>query len=364
MIYLDYAATSWPKPQSVIDACNDAFLHAGNPGRGAHEAALWSARCLYGTREMVAKLFGCEPMQVVFAQNATMALNEAISQIEGEIITTAMEHNSVLRPLYARGNYRVVPAPDGELNVQNVVDAIGPETKAVVMTHASNLTGEIYDIATVGKVCREKGILFVVDTAQTAGVVPIDMDEMNIDMLAFTGHKGLMGPTGTGGLVVGNRVRPKSFLRGGTGSQSYCLKHPDALPDVLEAGTQNVHGIAGLGAGVKYVLDVGVHNILKHEQELTTYFIDEVSKIKGVTVYRPQCERVGTVSLNVEDLDSAQVCEWLADSGVCVRGGAHCAPLAHEALQTTGGAVRFSFGWMTTKEDVENALEIFKEILQ
>ncbi len=364
MIYLDHAATSWPKPQSVMDACNDAFLHAGNPGRGAHEAALWSLRCMYETREVLARLFGCEPMQVTFAQNATMALNEAIAQIDGEIITTAMEHNSVLRPLHARGNYRVVLAPDGKLNAQDIIDTIGLETKAVIMTHASNLTGEIYDISKVGKACREKGILFIVDAAQTTGVVPIHMEDMCIDLLAFTGHKGLMGPTGTGGLIVGSRVRPKTFLYGGTGSQSHCLEHPKTFPDVLEAGTQNIHGIAGLGAGVRYVLDVGVDNILKHEQKLSTYFIEEISKIAGVTVYRPVCKRVGTISLNVEDVDSAQVCEWLAAAGVCVRGGAHCAPLAHEALQTSGGAVRFSFGWMTTKEDVEKAIEVFREILE
>ncbi len=370
MLYFDHAATSFPKPQCVIEACVDAMEHAGNPGRGAHWPALWSARMLYHTREVLGKLFGCEPSGVVFAQNATMALNEAIAQIDGEILTTAMEHNSVLRPLYRRGNYRIVDAPGGFLDTGSIIKAITPETKAVVMTHASNLTGEIYDIAAVGRACREMGIVFIVDAAQTAGVVPIDVEAMYVDMLAFSGHKGILGPTGTGGLVLGSRMvhgemplRP--FLCGGTGSQSHSLRQPCELPDILEAGTQNVHGLAGLGAGAAYVLDIGVENILAYEQRLVQLFIDGIRDIPGMVLYRPDCRRVGTVALNVEGVSSSDLCEWLAMEDVCVRSGAHCAPLAHEAIGTgDGGAVRFSFGWSTTEQEVLEGIGILKRVLE
>lgn len=369
MLYFDHAATSFPKPKCVIEACADAMAHAGNPGRGAHTAALWSARCIYHTREAVGRLFGCSPDGVVFTQNATMALNEAITQIDGEILTTAMEHNSVLRPLYCRGGYRIVTAPGGVLEPDNVIRAITPETKAVIMTHASNLTGEIYDISAVGRACREKGILFIVDAAQTAGVVPVDVEAMCVDMLAFSGHKGTLGPTGTGGLVLGSRILNKEFdlrplLCGGTGSQSRSLKQPCDLPDLLEAGTQNVHGLAGLCAGISYILDIGVETILAHEQRLVKLFIDGIRSLPGMVIYRPDCRRVGTVALNVADVSPAELCEWLAMENVCVRGGAHCAPLAHDAIGTgESGAVRFSFGWTTTEQEVQKGIDILKHFV-
>lgn len=367
MIYFDHAATSFPKPQCVIDACTRAMEHGGNPGRGAHEAALWSARCLYGTREALARLFHCDPMGIAFTQNATMALNTAIHQVDGEIITTAMEHNSVLRPCEHRGNYRVVKAPGGCLDTQAVIAAIGPNTSAVIMTHASNLTGEIYDIAAVGRHCRENGIIFIVDAAQTAGVVPIDMEAMNIDMLAFSGHKGTLGPTGTGALILGrhflmqNKVRP--LLCGGTGSQSHRLTQPAAMPDILEAGTQNIHGIAGLRAGVQYVLDIGVENILAHEQQLARQFIDGIRAIPGITIYRPDSPRVGTVAFNIQGIEPSEICDLLASQDICVRGGLHCAPLAHQSVGSGSlGAVRFSFGYTNTPAEVTAAITTLWEI--
>jgi len=363
MLYFDNAATSFPKPKIVADACNEAFLHAGNPGRGAHKMALWSLRSLHHTRELIAELFNASPLEVVFCANTTMALNEAIHQIEGEIVTTAMEHNSVLRPCYRRGNYRIVEANDGELKTEKVLNAIGLQTKAVVMTHVSNLTGEIYDIQTIGRYCRENNILFVVDAAQSAGIVPIDTHNMCIDMLAFAGHKGLMGPTGTGGLVVGERVSLKPFIYGGTGSKSHDLSQPREVPDVLESGTQNIHGIAGLGAGIEFVLSVGVPKILNHEQELVGQFIEGISRIQGIKIYRRNCNRVGTVAVNFEGISASDASDWLAGQDVCVRGGAHCAPLAHDALRTgKRGAVRFSFGYFNTVDEINQCLELIHDL--
>ena len=366
MLYFDHAATSYPKPECVKKACMEAFENAGNPGRGSHSAALWSLRTIYSAREAAAKLFNAKsPMEIVFAQNATMALNMAISQADGEILTTAMEHNSVLRPCHARGNYRIVPAQNGILTPQAVIDAIGPDTKAVIMTHASNLTGEVYDIGTVGRYCREKGILFITDAAQTAGVVPIDVQEMGIDMLAFAGHKGPMGPTGTGGLYVNSRVKVRPLMRGGTGSKSHQLVQPEEMPDVLEAGTQNVHGIAGLKAGIEYVMEIGVERIFAHEKAMAKLFIDGISDIPGIEIYRRECVRTGTVAINIHDVDPADLTDALGEAGVCVRGGAHCTPLAHDAIGTGNrGAVRFSFGWSTTAEEVLEGVKILHALVK
>ncbi len=365
MLYFDNAATSFPKPECVKAACIEAFDKAGNPGRGAHEMAMWSARTVYAAREKAGQLLNVDPLRIVFTLNDTMALNEAISQVDGEILTTAMEHNSVLRTCHKRGDYRVVPAPDGELKAEDIISSIGDRTKAVVMSHASNLTGEIYDIGKVGEVCAKKGILFIVDAAQTAGVVPIDAKAMHIDLLTFSGHKGPLGPTGTGVLYVSEAIRPKAFMAGGTGSRSHELVHPDTMPDVLEAGTVNVHGLAGLAAGIGYVLDYGVERIYEHEKKLTDMFIEGIKDIPGMHIYRKDCRRVGTLSLNVDQIESADLCDWLAEEGVCVRGGAHCAPLAHDSIGTgETGAVRFSFGIFNTEDEIREGIRILKSLCE
>lgn len=366
MLYFDYAATSFPKPESVKEACIQAMSEAGNPGRGSHRAAVKGLEILYEARAAARRLLNAEDdMCIFFAQNATMALNEAISQVKGHIVTTVMEHNSVLRPCHARGNVTYVGAIGGQLLAESVIEAITPETEAVVMSHASNLTGEIFDIAVVGKACRDRGVLFIVDAAQTAGCVPIDVQAMNIDMLVFSGHKGTFGPTGTGVLYVRPQaVRIKPFLYGGTGSKSYDLRQPEDFPDVLEAGTQNIHGLAGLTAGINYVLEAGVKNIKAHDSRMAALFIREVQKLPGAVVYRADCERTGTVALNFDGISPADLCEALGEKGVCVRGGAHCAPLAHRALGTERtGAVRFSFGWNTAKEEVLEGVSILKGLL-
>ena len=365
-MYFDNAATSWPKPWEVIGKVNDALLKAGNPGRGSHEAALWSANIIYKARQQLAELFGLsDPLLIGFAENATGALNFAVNQIEGSLITTEMDHNSVLRPCFSHGNVTLVPADkNGNLDMDFFMDAIKEDTGAVVMTHASNVTGNIYDIKAVGEKCRDKGVTFIVDAAQTAGVVPIDLNEMNIDMLCFTGHKGLLGPQGTGGIAVREGLALKAFKKGGTGSNSFDIKHPGNMPDVAEAGTLNTHGIAGLIAGVNFVREYGVNNIYKYEKALSSLFLKNIKDMEGIKIYGDFTgDHVGIVSLNLGDMDSSELCSVLAQNDISVRGGIHCAPYAHKALGTLKtGAVRFSFGVMNTEEEVIKAAKILQLI--
>lgn len=365
-MYFDNAATSWPKPWEVIGKVNDALLKAGNPGRGSHEAALWSSNIIYRAREQIAELFGIDnPLSIGFAENATGALNFAISQIKGSIVTTAMEHNSVLRPCFAHKNVTMVPADSGgNLDMEYFIKCITPETGAVVMTHASNVTGTLYDIQSIGEVCRKQNVLFIVDAAQTAGVVPINLKEMHIDMLCFTGHKGLLGPQGTGGIAVREGLDLKAFKVGGTGTNTYDMKHPGEMPDVVEAGTLNTHGIAGLLAGVDFVKKYGVNNIYKHEKRLSQLFRREIQDIASIKIYGDfSGDYVGIVTINMEGLDSSELCSMLADNDISVRGGSHCAPYAHKTIGTEGtGAVRFSFGVMNAEEEVIKAGKVLQFI--
>ena len=365
-MYFDNAATSWPKPWEVIGKVNDALLKAGNPGRGSHEAALWSSNIIYKARQQLAALFGLsDPLCIGFAENATGALNFAINQIKGNIITTEMDHNSVLRPCFSRGNVTLVPADkNGNLDMDYFLEAITKDTGAVVMTHASNVTGNIYDIKAIGEKCKEKGVLFIVDAAQTAGVVPIDLNDMYIDMLCFTGHKGLLGPQGTGGIAVREGLDLKAFKMGGSGSNSFDIKHPSEMPDVAEAGTLNTHGIAGLIAGVNFVREYGINNIYKHEKYLSLLFMKNIKDIDGITIYGDfSRDHVGIVSVNIGDMDSSEVCSQLAGYDILVRGGIHCAPYAHRALGTSKtGTVRFSFGVMNSEEEVIKATKILRMI--
>lgn len=364
MIYFDNAATSWPKPPTMIEAINEACEKAGNPGRGAHEAAIWSAHKMMEVRGKLAELFGIEnPLRIAFMQNATMALNTALKMCNGEILTTSMEHNSVLRPCHARGWYSVVDAQsNGNISPDTIINAITPLTGAVVMCHASNLTGTVYDIATVGAECRKRGILFVVDAAQTAGVVPIDVGKMCIDILCFTGHKGLFGPQGTGGIYVAPDVKVKMLMYGGTGNQSYDLRQPVDMPESLEAGTQNTHGIAGLGAGLDYVKSIGSAKIWEYEKLLAQHFTSGLKEIEGVTIYGDEnAPKVGIVSVNFYGIDSSEICNALNKQGICVRAGAHCAPLAHKTIGTEHqGAVRFSFGINNTIDEIDTVIGILK----
>ncbi len=384
MIYLDNAATTFQKPETVRRAVWDAFSYIGNAGRGVHGATLEAARTIYGTRELLARLFHVkDPSRIAFTCNATESLNTAISGLfhKGDhVITTVCEHNSVLRPLYrkeAQGmELTIVPTvfaePEeriaGFLDYEFLEQSWRPNTKAIVITHASNLTGNVTDLKRVSAFAKDKGLLLVVDASQTAGAWPIDMEELGIDVLCFTGHKGLLGPQGTGGIYVREGVLPTALKVGGSGVHSYDKKHPDQMPTALEAGTLNGHGIAGLHAAVTYLLETGVSSIRRREQELLHYFVEEVSKIQGVTLYGDPklSRRTAIASVNIRDLDSGAVSDWLwEEKQIATRAGAHCAPLMHQALGTVEqGAVRFSFSHYNTMEEVETAIRAIRELAE
>lgn len=373
MIYLDNAATTLRKPPCVIDAVVRAMEHFGNCGRSASDGALDAARVIYGAREKAARLFHCSrPELTVFTANSTEALNMAISGLflpEDHVISTDCEHNSVLRPLYRRGNVSFVPADrQGNIELEDFTRLLCPQTRAIVCTHASNLTGNVLDVAAIGRLARENGLLFVVDASQTAGVFDIDMAAMHIDVLCFTGHKGLMGPQGTGGLCMAEGVEIRPWKVGGTGVQTYARTQPAQYPTRLEAGTLNGHGIAGLSAALDFIAETGTAALRAHEQALARQFYEAVSVMDGVTVYGDFTapERAAIVSLNVRDYDSGLVSQTLNDSyGIATRSGAHCAPRLHMALGTKAqGAVRFSFGWFNTAEEVETAIRAVREIAE
>ena len=375
MIYFDNAATTLQKPESVTRAALEAMTSFGNPGRGVHEPALAASRAIYDTRCALARLFhGENPARIAFTANATQALNIAIkgSLCPGDhVITTAMEHNSVLRPLYEleeKGvEVTILPADkQGAVALEAFEAAIQSNTRAIVCTHGSNLTGNLVDIGKIGAIAKAHGLLLVVDASQTAGVIPIDVQEMNIDVLCFTGHKGLLGPQGTGGLYVREGVTVRPLLTGGSGVQSHSKTHPAQMPTALEAGTLNAHGLAGLNAGVAYLLETGIDRIRQKELDLMRAFYEGVKTLPGITVYGDFSgrERCPIVSLNVWDYDSSQVSDALfSEFGIATRPGAHCAPLMHEALGThQRGAVRFSFSHYNTMEEIKFAIAALREI--
>lgn len=375
MIYLDNAATTMRKPDAVVQAVTSALCSLGNPGRGVHDAALDASRILFDTREKLARFFHAEsPKQVVFTANSTESLNIAIKGVLNpgdHVITTALEHNSVLRPLYEmeeRGvELTVIPAdPLGRIRYPDFESSIRENTKAIVCTHGSNLTGNPVDIRRVGSIAKAHGLLFLVDASQTAGVFPIDVQEMHIDILCFTGHKGLLGPQGTGGMVVREGVTVRPLLSGGSGVQTYSKTHPAQMPTALEAGTLNAHGLAGLRAAVDYLQETGIDSIRKTEQDLMWEFYRQVREIPGITVYGDfsQKERCAIVTLNVRDYDSSEVSDSLfMNYGIATRPGAHCAPLMHHALGTVEqGAVRFSFSHYNTMEEINIAVSALREL--
>ena len=375
MIYFDNAATTLQKPPCVAQAVLEAMTSFGNPGRGVHEPALAASRAIYDARCALARLFhGENPARIAFTANATQALNIAIKGILSpgdHVITTAMEHNSVLRPLYEleeRGvELTILPADkQGRVEYEVFEAAIQRNTRAIVCTHGSNLTGNLLDIGKIGAIAKAHGLLLVADASQTAGILPIDVQKMDIDILCFTGHKGLLGPQGTGGLYVREGVAVRPLLTGGSGVQSHSKTHPAQMPTALEAGTLNAHGLAGLNAGVGYLLETGVDRIRQKELDLMWAFYEGVNAIPGITVYGDfsSRERCPIVSLNVRDYDSSQVSDALfCEFGIATRPGAHCAPLMHEALGThQRGAVRFSFSHYNTMEEIEFAVSALREI--
>ena len=375
MIYLDNAATTLRKPPEVVDAVVRAMTSFGNCARGTHEGALAAARTIYDARCKAAALFGCPRADhVVFTANSTEALNVAINGLiraGDHVISTDLEHNSVLRPLYRLRDERgvslnFVPADrQGRLDYADFERLLRPNTRAIVCTHASNLTGNAVDLARVGGLAREHGLLFLVDASQSAGVLPIDMERMHVDALCFTGHKSLMGPQGTGGLCLRGGLDVLPWKVGGTGVQTYSERQPEQLPVRLEAGTLNGHGIAGLSAALNFVARTGVDAIRAHETALMRRFYEGVRALANVTVYGDFThERTAVVALNVAGCGSGEIADALSeDYGIATRPGAHCAPRLHRALGTEEqGAVRFSFGWYNTEEETDAAIRAVEEL--
>ena len=378
MTYFDNAATTFPKPEIVYKSTMEAMSEYGaNPGRSGHKLALKINREIYNTRESLANLFHIkDPMNLIFTFNGTESLNIGIKgflKAGDHVVTTSMEHNSVLRPIkYLQGHgveSTIVEADIlGRINPEDIKKAIKSNTKLIITTHISNLTGTIMPIKEIGKIAKDSGIIYMVDAAQSAGVYPIDVNTMNIDILAFPGHKGLLGPQGTGGLYIREDLNVDEVFQGGTGSISESLEQPSISPDRYESGTPNGPGIIGLGAGIKYIESQGMENIRRHEEKLTQYFIEELKKIKGVKLYGPcDIKQQGpVVSLNIKDYDSSEIAYILDEQyDIMVRPGLHCAPLAHKTIGTFDqGAVRFSFSPFNTLDEIEYGIRSIREIVK
>ena len=377
MIYLDNAATTLQKPPQVEQAMLDALRTAGNPGRGAHEPTLHADRLVYAARCAVTKLLNApDPSCIAFAANATEALNIVLSGlfVPGDhIITTVCEHNSVLRPLYRLREQGVQLSftdvdEKGQLRYEQWERFLHPSTRALVVTGASNVTGNATDLTRAAEFAHRNGLLLIVDAAQTAGELPMDMQALGVDVLCFTGHKALLGPQGTGGLYVRPGLAIRPLVVGGSGVHSFDERHPTQMPTALEAGTLNVPGIAGLCAGVEWLLEQDVENLHRRETALAKLFYESICHIRNVTVYGDltMAVRAPIVSLNIGDEDSARVADILwEDYDVCVRAGAHCAPLMHEALGTAEqGVVRFSFSHFSTEQEIVQAARAVQELAQ
>ncbi len=369
MIYFDNAATTYKKPSDVYRAIYENMINYGaNAGRGGHSLSIKAGEIINETRSLLCDFFGIEnPERLAFFQNATYALNTGIKGLllRGDhVVTTSMEHNSVLRPLAELKRQgiieytQVLANEKGEISIDDIKKAMRYKTKLLVMTHASNVCGNIYDINAAGKLAKERGIIFMVDAAQSAGL--LELDGNMADMLAFSGHKSLMGAQGTGCLYVRDGLEIKPLIEGGTGSMSENLYHPDIMPDKFECGTQNMPAISSLSEGVKFVQKIGRAEILEHEQWLSDYFVSEVKNISGIIVYGTEDakNRTGVVSVNIKDYDANIVADRLStDYAICVRSGLHCAPSAHRTLNTIDrGTVRFSFGLYNTKQEIDKAI--------
>lgn len=379
MIYLDHAATSWPKPPTVIQAMSDYLEKAGgNPGRSGHRLSIAAARYVYDTREALAELFHApDPLRIIFTHNVTYAINLALRgllHLGDRVVTSSIEHNSVMRPLRElerQGVQLTVVCckPDGTLDLDALRRAITPGTRVVVVNHASNVMGAILPVADIAKIAHEAGALLLIDAAQTAGTLPIDVTAMGIDLLAFTGHKGLQGPPGTGGLVISPTIDVSELVplvRGGTGSRSEFEEQPNDLPDRYESGTPNGVGLAGLGAGVRWVLERTVDCIRAHELELASALMSGLRSIKGITVYGPRnpAQSVAVVSCRVEGHRVSDIGMRLDDdSEILCRVGLHCAPAAHKTIGTfPEGTIRLAPGIFTTMDDIHTTIGAFEKM--
>jgi len=382
MIYLDNAATSWPKPPEVLRAMTGVLGRAGgNPGRSGHSLSIEAARVVYDTREVIARFFNStDPRRVIFTMNATHAINVALRGIlraGDRVVTSSMEHNGVMRPLRyleekAGVVIQVVPCREsGELNIADIEQALAENAKLVVINHASNVTGTILPVSDIARIAHRAGALLLVDAAQTAGVLPIDVTGMGIDLLAFTGHKSLLGPPGIGGLVIGQQVdfeQIEPLILGGTGSQSELEIQPEHLPDKFESGTQNIAGIAGLQAGIQWILERGIDTIRTREMELIEQLIDGLSDIPGITLYGPRNPALSTaiVSLTVAEIPVSEVGLELDEKyGMLCRVGLHCAPAAHRTIGSfPGGTVRLAPGVFTSTDDIHRVVNALSKVAE
>lgn len=375
MIYFDNAATTLKKPKEVAVAVYEAINNFSNASRGSYELSLNSERIILSARERLKKLFNADsPNCIAFTNNSTEALNIAIKGLickKDHIITTSYEHNSVLRPIYEMENIgtevTIIKADKrGIINYNEIENNIKENTKAIICSHASNVIGDILDVSLIGKIAKKYKLIFILDASQTAGCVPIDIKNNFIDVLCFTGHKGLMGPQGTGGLCVRKDLLIKPLKTGGTGIKSYSKTHPKDMPTRLESGTLNGHGIAGLNAALEFIENKTIEKITNHERELSRYFYDSIKDIENIKFYGNYeiDNRVSIVALNIGEIDSSKISDILSnDYNIATRPGAHCAPLMHEALGTVNqGIARFSFSYFNTFEEIDKGIEAIKEI--
>ncbi|MDQ2086173.1 aminotransferase class V-fold PLP-dependent enzyme [Herbivorax sp. ANBcel31] len=377
MIYLDNAATSYPKPKSVYEKMLSCMKkYCANPGRGGHKMALDSGRAILKTRQIVADFFNIKnPMQIVFTKNATEAINIAIKGVlkEGDhVIITCMEHNSVIRPLKSMEKDKniqlsIVKGNEfGEIDAEDIKKSLKENTKLIVSTLSSNVNGIIMPVKEMGTIAKEKGILFLVDASQGAGCIKIDVNKLNIDMMAFPGHKGLLGPQGTGALYVKEGIKITPMMTGGTGSSSESFMQPEIFPDILESGTLNTPGIVGLGCGIEFINSIGIENINKSKHRLVKIIYEELAELKNVKLYSKSdiLKNSGSIAFNFDGVESTEV-SYVLDKvyNVASRAGLHCSPLAHNTLKTINtGTVRLSVGCFNNFEEIKMTLKFLREI--
>lgn len=378
-VYLDNAATTFPKPKQVVDAMYNYMLNVGgNAGRGNYSNSLQSNRYLYDARETICNFFGYNnPSNVIFTNNVTTSLNMLIKGLlkSGDhVITSSMEHNSVIRPLIDCKNSMhidldIVNADSkGFISIDDIKKNIRKETKLIIITQASNVTGSIQNIKEIGQLCKDNNIFFIVDSSQGAGVLDINMQSINADAIAFTGHKSLLGPQGIGGFIINDTLNNNcsSILQGGTGSLSYSLEQPDFLPDKFECGTHNLPGIVGLSEAIKFINSIGLDEINEHNKYLLKYLLNGLMNISGLKIYGDTSGNNSTtcVSINSLSLDASELGYLLETEGIKTRCGLHCAPLAHKTIGTyPNGTVRLSLSYFTTKADIEYTLKTLNKII-
>jgi cysteine desulfurase / selenocysteine lyase len=378
-VYLDNSATSWPKPPTVVKAISDYLnKYGGSPGRSGHSFALRAAREVFETRELIAGLFNVRSSEkVVFSANATHALNIALKGIlkKGDhVIITSMEHNSVIRPWRYSENRGLIEISilncdvKGKINIEDLIKSFQPNTKLVATIHGSNVTGTLQPIRQIGEICKKRNVHYLIDAAQTAGVIPIDMQKDHIGILAFTGHKKLYGPPGIGGLCINDDVLIETLIHGGTGSKSEMEIHPEFFPDRLEAGTGNTVGVVGLKAGIQFIIEKEIDNLKKKQIQLAKYFINCLTEIDEIVLYGPNTgeERLPIISINIKNMVPSDLAFKLdSEFEIMVRAGLHCSPLAHKTIGTfPQGTLRFSIGSFNTEEEIKYTIESIKKIIK